>query len=141
MHLGVIFLAVGGLDAAYPEAFELRRRDARARLGRSALLGALATIALIALHEQLFRWLAVRFPDAATAHGLSAPLERRRSAAGAARRSAGPRSATIIGSAVVGLLAMSLRGMTWRPWLPGPSRRPLSSCQGSILRPRRRRCR
>jgi hypothetical protein len=117
LALGVIFLSVVAIDTVYPEAFELWRRRARGRFGRAALLGALATIALVALHDEVFRWLTVHFPAASGVGALSVPAS-----------VAIPLPAlvsigwavvgTIVGSAAVGLLVQSLRGMTWRPWLP-----------------------
>jgi membrane protease YdiL (CAAX protease family) len=117
LALGVIFLSIVAIDSAYPEAFELWRRRARARFGRAALLGALGTIALLALHDEVFRWLAVHFPTASNEHGLSVPAS-----VGLplpALLSCGwTLVGTIVGSAAVGLFVVALRGMRWRPWLP-----------------------
>src|SRR5207302_5812549 len=49
LQLGAIFLAVAGIAAAYPEAFHLARRDARARLGRSAAVAAVTAISIAVL--------------------------------------------------------------------------------------------
>ncbi|MEK6375519.1 MAG: type II CAAX endopeptidase family protein [Acidobacteriota bacterium] len=117
LQLGVIFLAIAGIEAAYPGAFELRRRAARARFGRAALIGALATIALLILREGALNLIAVRFPTAAAVHGLNVPSS-----------VAQPLPAllaigetiirVILGSAAVALFIVALRGLRWKPWLP-----------------------
>jgi len=117
LHLGVIFLAVAGLAAAYPEAFELARRDSRARLGRSAAIAALMTISIAVLFRVAEQAIALRFPALTSVHGLNAPefvaipLPGLLGIASTILR-------TLIGCAVFGLFMLALRGFTARPWLP-----------------------
>jgi len=117
LQLGVVFLAIAGIEAAYPGAFGLRRRAARARFGRAALLGALATIALLIVREGLLNMIVARFPNAAAVHGLNVPssvalpLPALLAVGEAIIR-------TILGTAAVGLFVVALRGLQWKPWLP-----------------------
>ena len=115
--LGIIFLAITGIEVACPSAFELRRRAGRARFGRAALVGALATIALIAIHQRAFNLIAVRFPNAVALPSLNVPAN-----------VAQPLPAllaigeaviqVIVGSAAVALFVVALRGLQWKPWVP-----------------------
>jgi membrane protease YdiL (CAAX protease family) len=115
--LGVLFLAIVGIDAAYPNAWTLHRRISRARFGRAALIGALASLALVVIHDQALQMVTLRFPRAATMQGLSVPGS-----------VATPMPAlfaigwavvfTILWSAAIGLFVLALREMRWKPWLP-----------------------
>ncbi|HEX2834027.1 MAG TPA: CPBP family intramembrane glutamic endopeptidase [Thermoanaerobaculia bacterium] len=49
LRLGLLFLALAGLNAAIPFALDLGSREARARFGRSAVLAALTTLAIVLL--------------------------------------------------------------------------------------------
>lgn len=73
LQLGMVFLAVAGLAAAWPEAFDLARAEARARLGRSAAVAALTVISAAILLRVAEQALALRFPSMAPLHGLDAP--------------------------------------------------------------------
>src|SRR5262249_15538403 len=73
LQIGLIFLAVAALDAAYPAALGRRRRAGRARFGRAALAGALAVVSLLVIREGVMELLASRFPGAATVRGFSVP--------------------------------------------------------------------
>jgi hypothetical protein len=117
LQLGLIFLALAAIDAAYPGALEWRSRAGRARFGRAALAGALATIALLVIREGVLQMLANRLPGAAVLHGLALPRS-------TVLPMPGPLAVgqaiihTILGSAAVGLFIISLRGLQWKPWLP-----------------------
>jgi membrane protease YdiL (CAAX protease family) len=117
MQLGLIFLAVVAIDAAYPGALELRRRAGRARFGRAALVAALATLALVVIREGVLQMIATRFPGAAIVHGLSVPssialpMPALLAVGQAITR-------TILWSAAIGLFMVSMRGLRWKPWLP-----------------------
>ena len=117
LHLGVIFLAVAALAAAYPEAFHLARRESRARLGRSAVIATLTTISIAILFRIAEQDLALRFPTYASMHGLNAPdfvalpLPGLIGILSTILR-------TLIISAVLGLFLLALRSFTSRTWLP-----------------------
>jgi membrane protease YdiL (CAAX protease family) len=117
VHLGLIFLAVVGLAAAYPEAFHLARRDSRARLGRSAAIAALTTISIAILFRVAAQAVALHFPTLTSVHGLNAPEAVALPLPGLV----GTLSATmrtLMGCAIFGLFMLALRGFTTRPWLP-----------------------
>ncbi|MEA2328901.1 MAG: hypothetical protein QOE68_3860 [Thermoanaerobaculia bacterium] len=117
LQLGMIFLAVAGLAAAYPEAFHLARRDARARLGRSAAIAALTAISIAVIYRVAEQALALRFPALTSMHGLNAsefvalPLPGLLGILSTIIR-------TLTVCAVFGLFMLALRGFTARPWLP-----------------------
>ena len=117
LQLGVIFLAVAGLAAAYPEAFHLARRDSRARLGRSAAIAAVITISIAIIFRVAEQAVALRFPSLTSVHGLNAPefvaipLPGVLGIATTIFR-------TLIACALFGLFMLALRGFTARPWLP-----------------------
>jgi membrane protease YdiL (CAAX protease family) len=117
LHLGVIFLAVAGLAAAYPQVFQLARREARARLGRSAAVAALTAISIAVVFRIVQQAIALRFPSLMSTHGLNAPEAVAMPLPGLmAILSAFLMTLTI--SAVFGLFILALRGFTARPWLP-----------------------
>jgi membrane protease YdiL (CAAX protease family) len=72
LHLGVIFLAVAAIAAAYPQAFQLARRESRARLGRSAAVAAVTTISITVLFRVAEQLITLRFPTLASQFGLKA---------------------------------------------------------------------
>ena len=116
-QLGLIFLAVAGIDAAYPGALDRPRRAGGARFGRAALAGALAVIALLVIREGVLHRIAARFPAAAIEHGLGVPQNLALSLPGLL--TAGDMIVrTILGAAAVGLFLVALRGLAWKPWLP-----------------------
>lgn len=65
LQLGLIFLALAGLEAAMPFAPNVLRREGRARFGRAAALAAVTAIALIVIVEVALEWLALAWPAAA----------------------------------------------------------------------------
>ena len=117
LHLGMIFLAVAGLAAAYPQAFHLGRRESRARLGRSAVVAALTAISLALLFKVGEQAIALRFPALSSIHGLNAPEAVALPLPGLL----GILSSilvTLTGSAVFGLFILALRGFATKSWLP-----------------------
>jgi membrane protease YdiL (CAAX protease family) len=117
LHLGAIFLAVAGLASAYPEAFHLARRDARARLGRSAAIAALTTISIAVILRVAEQAIALRFPALTSVQGFNAPEFVALPFPGLIGVcSAILRTLTLC--AVFGLFMLALRGFTARPWLP-----------------------
>jgi len=117
LQLGLILLAVAGLESAYPGALELRRRAGRARFGRAALIGALATLALLIVREGVLSTLNVRFPNAAIVHGLYVPPSLGEPLPGVIAV-AETLVRTLIGCAGIGLFLIALRGLNFKPWLP-----------------------
>ena len=73
LKLGGIFLAIAGIDAAYPHALELRRRAARARVGRAALAAALTALALMAIVRVAAAMIEQRFPKTMSIDALHVP--------------------------------------------------------------------
>ncbi|HEX3577581.1 MAG TPA: CPBP family intramembrane glutamic endopeptidase, partial [Thermoanaerobaculia bacterium] len=117
LQLGAIFLAVAGLASAYPKAFHLARRDARARLGRSAAIGALTAISIAVIFRVAEQAIALRFPALTSVQGFNAPEFVALPFPGLLGVfSAIIRTLTLC--AVFGLFMLALRGFTARPWLP-----------------------
>ncbi|HEV7427165.1 MAG TPA: type II CAAX endopeptidase family protein [Thermoanaerobaculia bacterium] len=117
LHLGMIFLAVAGLAAAYPEAFHLARRESRARLGRSAAVAALTTISIAIVFRIGQQAIALKFPSLMWTHALNAP----ESVAVPLPGLIGFFSTilmTLTACSVFGLFVLALRGFSARPWLP-----------------------
>jgi membrane protease YdiL (CAAX protease family) len=73
LKLGGIFLAIAGIDAAYPHALELRRRAARARVGRTALVAALTALAVMAAFRAAAAMIELRFPGTISIDALHVP--------------------------------------------------------------------
>lgn len=71
LQLGMVFLAVAGLAAAYPQAFHLARRETRARLGRSAAVATLTAISIAILFRAGQEAIALHYPSVAPWHGFS----------------------------------------------------------------------
>jgi len=117
LHLGMIFLAVAGLASAYPEAFHLARRDARARLGRSAAIAALTAISVAVLFRISEAAIALHFPGLTSVHGFNAP-EAVALPLPALVGILSTTMRTLTACAVFGLFMLALRGFTARPWLP-----------------------
>jgi membrane protease YdiL (CAAX protease family) len=74
LRVGVIFLALAGLEAAVPYAFSIIRTDGRARFARSAAVAALTAIALLMLAAAGGQSLQRAFPAAASVN-VTAPDE------------------------------------------------------------------
>jgi hypothetical protein len=117
LQLGMIFLAIAGLAAAYPEAFHLARRDSRARLGRSAAIAALIAISITVIFRVAEQTIALHFPSLTSVHGLNAPEFVALPFPGLLGI-----LSTIVRTlgfcAVFGLFMLALRGFAARPWLP-----------------------
>jgi hypothetical protein len=60
--LGILFLAIAALAVIFPFAFELPRREARARFGRSAALAALTAVALFAAQRGVMEMISANWP-------------------------------------------------------------------------------
>ena len=117
LQLGAIFLAVAGIAAAYPEAFHLARRDARARLGRSAAVAAVTAISIAVLFRFAEHAIVLRFPALGSIDRLSAPD----SVALPLPGLLGIFSTilTTLGiCSMFGLFVLALRGFASRIWLP-----------------------
>jgi membrane protease YdiL (CAAX protease family) len=71
--LGALFLAIAGIDIAYPHALELRTRAARARVGRAALVAAVTAVALTAIAHAAAAIVEQRFPRTMNIEGLHVP--------------------------------------------------------------------
>jgi hypothetical protein len=117
LQLGMIFLAVAGLAAAYPQAFHLGRRESRARLGRPAVVATLTAISIAILLRIGQHAIALHFPSLASAHGFSVsdavalPLPGLLGILSTILR-------TLIVCSILGLFLLALRGSTSKPWLP-----------------------
>jgi membrane protease YdiL (CAAX protease family) len=117
LQLGMIFLAVAAIAAAYPQAFQIGRRESRARLGRSAVIAALTTISIAILYRTGEQLIALRYPALASIHGFTVPE-------GAALPMPGLLGIlsvilrTLSVCAVFGLFVLALRGSASRRWLP-----------------------
>jgi membrane protease YdiL (CAAX protease family) len=74
LQIGVMFLALAGLEAAVPYALSLATREGRARFGRSAAVAALTAIAIGIIAMVIQQFVARAFPFAA-AVSLSVPSE------------------------------------------------------------------
>ncbi|HEX8409217.1 MAG TPA: CPBP family intramembrane glutamic endopeptidase [Thermoanaerobaculia bacterium] len=74
LQLGVLFLALAGLEAVVPYALSLTTREGRARFGKSAVLAALTALAVIVIADVSTRILAHAVPSAAVVD-LVAPSE------------------------------------------------------------------
>jgi len=118
LQLGMIFLAVAGLAAAYPKAFHLARREARARLGKGAVIAALTTISAAIIYRVAEQALSLRFPAMASMRGLGAPENVALPLPGLL----GVFSTilrTLMACSVFGLFIVALRGTVSKTWLPG----------------------
>jgi membrane protease YdiL (CAAX protease family) len=74
VQVGILFLALAGLEASVPYALSLVTREGRARFGRGAAVAALTAIAIAILAATLQQWIAHALPFAASV-SLSAPEE------------------------------------------------------------------
>jgi len=117
VHLGLIFLAVAAIAAAYPQAFHLARRESRARLGRSAVIAALTAISIAVLFKTGEQAIALRFPSLASTHGINAP----ESVALPLPGLLAIFSAILVSlniCAAFGLFILALRGFASKSWVP-----------------------
>jgi hypothetical protein len=74
VQVGVMFLALAGLEAALPHALSLFTREARARFGRSAAVSALTALSIGAIALVVQQFVAHAFPSSASV-ALLAPSE------------------------------------------------------------------
>ena len=74
LKIGVMFLALAGLEAAVPYALSLVRREGRARFGRSAAVAALTALAILSLADIALQWVEYAFPSTASV-SVSTPFE------------------------------------------------------------------
>ncbi|MDP9193431.1 MAG: CPBP family glutamic-type intramembrane protease [Acidobacteriota bacterium] len=74
VQVGVMFLALAGLEAAVPHALSLFTREARARFGRSAAVSALTALSIGAIALVVQQFVAHAFPSSASVT-LLAPSE------------------------------------------------------------------
>jgi membrane protease YdiL (CAAX protease family) len=107
MQVGVIFLALAGLEAAMPHAFAALTREGRARFGRSAVVAAVTAMALLVVTDIAARFAAHAVPSAAVVD-IAAPGEVAMAFPGIieALRAI---PASIVISAAVALFAVALR--------------------------------
>ena len=71
-QLGVVFLAVAALDAAYPHALALLSREGRARFGRAAAIAAITGIALFIASRGVLQLATTIFPSLASVPSIDA---------------------------------------------------------------------
>jgi membrane protease YdiL (CAAX protease family) len=74
-QLGVFFLAVAALDAAYPHALALLSREGRARFGRAAAVAAITGIALFIASRGLLQLVTTIVPSLASVPSIDAASE------------------------------------------------------------------
>ncbi|HYS55018.1 MAG TPA: CPBP family intramembrane glutamic endopeptidase [Thermoanaerobaculia bacterium] len=110
VQIGLLFLALSGMEAAYPQGLDWLRREGRARFGRSALIAAVTAMGLLVIRKMLLQMLAVAFPSIASAGGVDVPQAV--NVAWPAVLDIGQAAIFAIeGSAVIALFAIALRGM------------------------------
>jgi len=74
LQIGMIFLALAGLEAAAPYALNLLRREGRARLGKSAVIAAVTALAILIIAQVGAMFVGQAFPATADA-GISVAAE------------------------------------------------------------------
>jgi membrane protease YdiL (CAAX protease family) len=74
LQVGILFLALAGLEAAVPYALSLATREGRARFGRSAAVAAITALSIGVIAVVLQQYLAHAFPGSASV-SLTAPME------------------------------------------------------------------
>lgn len=117
LQVGLLFLAFAAIVTVAPSATSLLRRAGRARFGRTAVLGALGTIGLLAVVRPIVRlavtmhpaWASIGPIDATSVVSIAWP-----SVVVVAEALFG----AVVGSAVVGLYAAAISPMRRKPWLP-----------------------
>ena len=65
-QLGILFLAIAGLEAAVPYALSLFTREGRARFGRGAAIAAVTALSLLVIVEIAMQWIEVLWPATAS---------------------------------------------------------------------------
>ena len=71
-QVGILFLALAGIEAAIPYASGLLTREGRARFGRAAAIAALTAVAIAILAGVAIQWLEIAWPSASSI-SLNAP--------------------------------------------------------------------
>jgi membrane protease YdiL (CAAX protease family) len=107
LQVGLLFIAIAGIEAAMPHAFGLLNREGRGRYGRSAVVAALTAIALVVIMDVGTRFAAHAVPSAAVVD-VTAPGEVAINFPGIVEALRGIPMALIL-SAAVALLATTLR--------------------------------
>jgi membrane protease YdiL (CAAX protease family) len=107
LQIGLLFLAIAGLEAAMPHVLGLLRGEGRARYGRGAVVAAVMGIALLVIMDVGTRFAAHAVPSAAVV-GINAPGEVAVPFPGIIEALRGIPMAIIL-SAAVALLALTLR--------------------------------
>lgn len=74
LQVGLMFLALAGLEAAVPYALSLVTKEGRSRFGRGAIVAALTAVGMAVLFTVAQQWVARALPWAASV-SLSVPLE------------------------------------------------------------------
>jgi len=72
LQVGLLFLALAGLEATVPYALSLPRKEGRARFGRGAAIATLTALSLLAAGQVALKYFALAFPSSATV-SFSAP--------------------------------------------------------------------
>ncbi|HYC87615.1 MAG TPA: CPBP family intramembrane glutamic endopeptidase [Thermoanaerobaculia bacterium] len=107
LQIGLLFLAIAGLEAAMPHVPGLIQREGRGRYGRAAVVAAITAIALLVIMDVGARFAAHAVPAAAVV-GISVPSEVAVPFPGIIEALRGIPMAIIL-SAAVALLALTLR--------------------------------
>jgi len=116
MQLGVFFLAVAALDAAYPHALALLTRESRARFGRAAAIAAVTAIAVFAASRTLVQMFTSLLPSMASVNSVDAPEDVAVALPGLlAILQAG--FAAVVLSAAIALFAIAIRSLPQRRWV------------------------
>ncbi|HEX7708034.1 MAG TPA: CPBP family intramembrane glutamic endopeptidase, partial [Thermoanaerobaculia bacterium] len=107
LQAGVLFLALCGLQAAFPYALDLARREGRLRFGRGAVIATVTAIAAVTLFESFSIFIAHAFPSAASvtfgvAEQIATPLP-------ALIQTARSLFAAVVMAGVVALYSLSVR--------------------------------
>ncbi len=115
LKVGILFLAVAVIDAAYPWIFGAFSREGRSRFGRSAVVAAVTVLGVIAALRTIMQLAADRFPSTASvsidiANTVVVTFPAVLAIADAIFN-------TIVGSAVIASFAVALGLMRKRPWL------------------------
>ena len=75
LQIGLIFLALAGIEATFPQALDLTRREARARVGRAALIAALIALGAAVIRRVGVQIIMLHFPSVAWTSGIDVPIE------------------------------------------------------------------
>jgi membrane protease YdiL (CAAX protease family) len=73
VQIGILFLALAGIEAVYPHGLDWFRREGRARFGRGALIAALLAIGLVLIRRLALQWMTQAFPSMSTAGVVDIP--------------------------------------------------------------------